>query len=161
MRYVYPCVLHTEEGGGFYVSFPDVRGALTSGKDRAEALAMAEDALVGALGAYCRLRQDIPPPSPIEDGQEQVPVPPLAAAKVALYRAMRQQGVTNVALAERLGLSETAVRRLVNPDHRSHISQVEKALRAVGRALVVEDGDTRSPRVCSDAASNLRAAHAP
>ena len=77
MRYVYPCVLHPEEGGGFYVSFPDVRGALTSGKDRAEALAMAEDALVGALGAYYRLHQDIPLPSPIADGQDYVPVPHL------------------------------------------------------------------------------------
>ena len=157
MRYVYPCVLHPEEGGGFYVSFPDVKGALTSGKDRAEALAMAGDALVGALGAYYRLHQDIPLPSPIADGQDYVPVPTLAAAKVALYRAMREQGVTNVALAERLGLSETAVRRLVNPEHRSHISQVEKALRAVGHSLVVEDGETHPPRVASDAASNLRA----
>ena len=117
---------------------------------------MAEDALVGALGAYCRLRQDIPPPSPVEDGQDYVCVPPLAAAKVALYRAMREQGVTNVALAKRLGLSETAVRRLVNPDHRSHVSQVEKALQAVGRTLVVEDREAHPPRTASDAA-----AHAP
>ena len=46
MRYVYPCVLTPEEGGdGFSVSFPDVPEALTCGDDRAEALAMAEDAL--------------------------------------------------------------------------------------------------------------------
>ena len=52
---------------------------------------------------------------------------------------MRRQGITNVALAARLGVQENAVRRLLNPNHRSHISQVEKALRAVGRSLVVED----------------------
>ncbi|MCE2487274.1 MAG: type II toxin-antitoxin system HicB family antitoxin [Desulfurellaceae bacterium] len=90
MRYVYPCVLTPEEGGGFFARFPDVPGALTCGDDRAEALAMAEDALA-------------------------------------------------VALAARLGLSESVVRRLVNLDHRSHISHVEKALRAVGRKLAVED----------------------
>ena len=39
----------------------------------------------------------------------------------------------------RLGVTENAVRRLVNPRHRSHITSVEKALRAVGRSLVVED----------------------
>ena len=50
MRYVYPCVLRPEEGGGYYVVFPDVPGALTSGKDREETLEMGEDALVAALG---------------------------------------------------------------------------------------------------------------
>ena len=34
MFYVYPCVLNPEEEGGFYVTFPDVPGALTNGKDR-------------------------------------------------------------------------------------------------------------------------------
>ena len=74
-----------------------------------------------------------PCPAPVAAGQVLIAVPPIVAAKLALYSAMRSQGITNVALAARLGLSEGAVRRLVNPDHRSHISQVEKALRAVGR----------------------------
>ncbi len=139
MRYVYPCILHPEEGGGFYVSFPDVRGALTSGKDRAETLDLAEDALVAALGAYFRLRQDIPLPSPIADGQESVPLPPIPAAKVALCTAMREQGITEAELAERLGIGKNAARSICNPDHRSQMDRVEKALRAVGRRLVVED----------------------
>ena len=29
MRYAYPCVLNSEEEGGFFVVFPDVPGALT------------------------------------------------------------------------------------------------------------------------------------
>ena len=41
-------------------------------------------------------------------------------------------------LADRLGVSEGAVRKLTNPDHRSHMSQVHKALKAVGRSLKVE-----------------------
>ena len=139
MRYVYPCVLTPEEGGGFFVRFPDVPGALTCGDDRGEALLMAEDALAVALAGYVQQQRDIPLPSPVKKGQEVVTLPPLVAAKLALYTAMRQQGVTKVALAARLGLSESVVRRLVNPDHRSHISQVEKALRAIGRKLAVED----------------------
>ena len=94
------------------MSFPDVRGALTSGKDRAEALDLAEDALVAALGAFFRLRQDIPLPSPIEDGQESIPLPPIAAAKVALCTAMREQGITEAELAERLGVGKNAVRSI-------------------------------------------------
>ena len=139
MQYSYPCVLNPEEGGGFWVSFPDVPGALTSGKDWAEAIAMAEDALGVALAGYVRERWDIPTPSPAAEGQVLIAVPPIVAAKLALYSAMRAQGITKVALAARLGLSESVVRRLLNPDHRSHIGQVEKALRAVGRSLVVED----------------------
>ena len=66
-------------------------------------------------------------------------VAPIVAAKLALYTAMREQNVTNVALAVRLGLQENAVRRILDPGHRSHITSVEKALDAVGRSLVLED----------------------
>ncbi len=65
-------------------------------------------------------------------------MPAGVAAKLALYSAMRAQRITKVELAGRLGVSESAVRKLTNPDHRSHVSQVQKALRAVGRRLKVE-----------------------
>ena len=139
MQYVYPCVLTSEDEGGFFVSFPDVPEALTGGDDRAEALEMAEDALGAALSMYVKAREDIPVPSTAVEGQPLVAVPTIVAAKLALYTAMRRQGITKVALAERLGLSEGAVRKLCDPDHRSHISRVEEALRAVGRSLVVGD----------------------
>ena len=140
MRYAYPCVLTPEEEGGYSVSFPNVPEALTCGDDRDEALAMAEDALAVGLGAYVLCREEIPVPGPIAPGQEIVAVPLVVAAKLALYSAMREQGVTKVGLARRMGLSEGAVRKLVNPGHRSHIRQVERALRKVGRRLVIEDG---------------------
>ena len=139
MRYAYPCVLAPEEGGGFSVRFPDIPEALTCGDDRSESLAMAEDALAAALAAYVHCGEDIPAPSAADGGQPLVAVRPVVAAKLALYSAMRRQGITKVALAARLGVSEGAVRKLLNPDHRSHIGQVEKALQAVGRGLVVED----------------------
>ena len=144
MFYVYSCVLNPEEGGGFHVSFPDVPGALTNGKDRGDALAMAEDALTAALAGYVQEHWDIPVPSAVVDGQELVAVSPVVAAKLALYTAMRRQGITKTALAQRLGLSESAVRKLADPDHRSHISSVEAALRAVGRSLVVGDRIARA-----------------
>ena len=62
----------------------------------------------------------------------------MVAAKLALY-AMREQGLSNVGLAARMGVSEGAVRKLMNPSHRSHIRLVEKALRQMGRRLVVKD----------------------
>ena len=139
MQYVYPCVLTPEEAGGFAVSFPDVPGALTCGDNRAEALTMAEDALAVALAGYVQERWDIPVPSAAVDGQELVAVPPIVAAKLALYTAMRHERITTPELAARLRLSESAVRKLVNPDHRSHIGHVVQALRVCGRSLVVGD----------------------
>ena len=147
MRYVYPCVLHEEEGGGYWVSFPDVKGANTGGSTREEALEMAEDALVAALGAYYSLGEDIPLPGLVGEGQQPVPLRPVAAAKVALIVAMRERGLSKVALAKRLGVSEAAVRKLCNPDHRSHISTVERALHAVGRGLIIEDAPWPPPSV--------------
>ena len=71
--------------------------------------------------------------------QEMVAVPLVVAAKLALYISMREQGLTKVGLARRVGLSEGAVRKLLNPNHRSHIGQIERALEKVGRRLVAED----------------------
>ena len=138
MMYAYPCQLTPDEDGGLVATFPDVPEAITGGRDRAEALAMAEDALATALAGYVHEKWDIPTPSEAVAGQVSVPVPTVVAAKLALYSAMRVQHITKVELADRLGVSESAVRKLTNPDHRSHMSQVQKALRVVGRSLRVE-----------------------
>ncbi len=139
MIYAYPCQLTPDkEDGGLVATFPDVPEAITGGRDRSEALAMAEDALATALAGYVHEKWDIPAPSEAVDTQVSVPVPTVVAAKLALYSAMKTQRITNVELADRLGVSESAVRKLTNPDHRSHMSQVQKALRAVGRSLKVE-----------------------
>ena len=137
MQYAYPCSLTPEAEGGFYVSFPGVIGAHTCGDDRAEALEMAEDALVVTLCAYVDNDEDIPVPVAAADGQVMVAVPPIV--KLALYTAMRKQGITADELADRLSLGESAVHKLLDPDYGSHLTQVEKALRAVGRSLVIED----------------------
>ena len=138
MIYAYPCELSADEDGVLVVSFPDVPEAITGGRDRSEALVMAADALATALAGYVHQKREIPVPQEAVDGQELVAVPTVVAAKLALYSAMRDQGITKVGLAKRLGISESAVRKLANPDHRSHISQIQKALQAVGRTMVVE-----------------------
>jgi antitoxin HicB len=71
--------------------------------------------------------------------REQIPLPPLAAAKLALCEAMRRQEISNAELARRLGITEAVVRRLVDPDHASRIERVQAALAALGVELVVEE----------------------
>ena len=138
MIYQYPCQLTTDEEGWLVATFPDVPEAITGGEDRSEALETAEDALATALAGYVHEKRNIPAPGEAVAGQVLVAVQPVVAAKLALYTAMRAQRITKVELADRLGISESAVRKLANPDHRSHVSQVQKALRAVGHSLVVE-----------------------
>lgn len=138
MRYAYPVELRPDDEDRVVASFPDVPEALTDGADEAEALAEVQDALVAALAGYVHARRDIPRPR-APRGRRTVAVPPLAAAKLALYQAMRRRRVTNVELARRLGVTEAVVRRLVDPDHASRIERVEDALAALGVGLVVED----------------------
>ena len=138
MIYAYPCRLAPDEDGKVTATFPDVPEAVTGGRDRAEALTLAEDALAVALAGYVHAKRAIPGPGKADQGHVPISVPAVVAAKLALYSAMRSQGVTKVELASRLGVSESAVRRLTDPDHRSHMSQVQKALRYVGRNATLE-----------------------
>ena len=138
MIYAYPCVLTPVDDESLVATFPDVPEAITGGASRSEALAQAEDALATALAGYVHEKWDIPSPSEAVAGHELVAVPAVIAAKLALYSAMRAQRITKVELASRLGISESAVRKLANPDHRSHVGQVQRALRAVGRTIKVE-----------------------
>ena len=146
MQYAYPCNLipDPEEREGFIVTFPDVPEAITGARTRAESLFLAEDALVAILAVYVQEKREIPTPSPVAVGQELVAVPPVTAAKLALYKAMCKQGITKDALANRLGLSESAIRKLIDPDCYSHINQIMRALKTVGRNLVVEDRATKN-----------------
>lgn len=94
MRYAYPCQITPHEDDELVVSFPDVPGALTSGYSRAEALESAAEALSVMLAGRVEDRKAIPVPSPALDGQEIVAVDPVTAAKLELYSAMRDQGIT-------------------------------------------------------------------
>ena len=132
----YPIQLDARDSGGILVSFPDIPEALTEAATVQEALIDAEDCLIAALGGYIETRSEIPQPSPGK-GRPLVSLPALIAAKIVLYRAMRDQEIGNAALARRLDTLEGTVRRLLDLDHRSHIGQVEAALHALGQRLVV------------------------
>ncbi len=151
MRYVYPCeiVLDQEElqatgRKAFNVTFPDVYGANTCGWSWEEAIEMAEDCLGLALGMYVDAGEDIPEPSQLCEGQVPIPVPPVVAAKLAIYKALRKQGVSTDDLADMLQIESKAAVKILDPGYRTHLSQLEKALHALGCSLIVED-TTRIP----------------
>jgi antitoxin HicB len=136
-RYVYPAELAPEsDGSAVNLRFPDVPGARTWGDDEAEALSLAEDCLVTALYGCIRFGEPIPRPGPAR-GRPMIPVPPLVAAKLALYGAMREQGVSEAELARRLGVGEPAVRALLHLKRRTYLGLLERALAELGVRLEV------------------------
>lgn len=135
MRYAYPAEV-MEAPDGVTVTFPDVPEAITNGATRAEAMERAADALVSALSFYVEEGQRLPCPSPAK-GRAMVSVTTLEAAKLALHEAMAEANLSNIELGRRMGLDERAIRRLRDPLHRSHIGQVEAALRSLGKRVEV------------------------
>ena len=136
MRYAYPFTLTPDEDGRLVVAFPDVRGASTDGGDEREAVANAQDCLIAALIAHMEQRRPLPRPSPAR-GRPIVPLPPLIAAKLALYEAMLEREIGAADLARRMAVSEAHVQRLLDLDHRSDISQIGAALTKLGKRLEI------------------------
>ncbi|MBF0136993.1 MAG: hypothetical protein H7833_09365 [Magnetococcus sp. DMHC-1] len=140
MNPTYPYDLH-EDPPGWYISFPDVPGSNTGDATRDDTIDGAMDCLITTMEAIMHQRQDIPPASLPNNGQGTVTLSPLVVAKLALYQTMRSHAMTNVALANALGIQESAVRRLLDLRHQSHIGQVDRALESLGKRLIVSVQD--------------------
>ena len=62
-KYVYPAIFHPNEDDGSYtITFPDLPGCITEGKDMANALFMAQDALEVWLADSEDQKDSIPVP---------------------------------------------------------------------------------------------------
>src|SRR6266704_3357540 len=111
--YRYSVLLTPDPESGFTtVIFPDIPEAITQG-------------------------QDIPDPRKVRSGHY-VDLPPISAAKVALYSEMRAAGMKKAELARRLGWQKSQVDRLLDLMHKSRLDQLEQALKVLGRMIVLE-----------------------
>ena len=132
MNMSYAVTLSQYQGGQVGVFFADVPEAISSGKSEAEALDRAQDALTVALSGYLDEGRPLPVPSRAKRGQHVVVLPPRVAIKLAIHEAMREQGVTQARLGELLRIDGRQVRRILNLDHESKLSQLEAALASLG-----------------------------
>ena len=137
----YPATFRRGAGGRFVVGFPDLPEAHTDGRDMAEAVEEAIDCLGSVLAFRIAEKSEIPAPSRLKRGQRLVPVPLWIAGKLALYVTMIEQGVSNSELARRLGVRETVVRRMLDPDHETRSEKIQAALEALGKRIVVAIDD--------------------
>ena len=130
--WTYPAVFERIDGE-ILVSFPDFPEALTGAADEAEAVALAIDALEEVVLAYLADGRDVPAPRAASGDQVEIPLDPLTAARAALVGAMKEEHITNAALARQMERSEGAIRRLTNGATGVKIDTVLDALAALGR----------------------------
>ena len=134
----YPASFLPEKNGkGFHVRFPDLPEALTCGDDLADTFVQAADCLAEAIAGRIARGDKIPVPSKAKRGQHFIGVPLYIATKLALYLAMRERRMPNTELAKRLGVSETVIRRMLNPKHDTKPEKIQAALLALGKRVVV------------------------
>jgi antitoxin HicB len=136
----YPVTLTKDDNGTVLATFRDVPEAVSFGDTPEEALSNATNALLTAFDSLIKDRRDIPAPSPIGSGPY-VTVPALDAAKIALYRAMREAKVNKAELGRRLHWHLPQVDRVLKIRHGSQLEQLEAAFAAVGKRLVVDTDD--------------------
>jgi antitoxin HicB len=123
--------------GNVVVTFSDVPEVVTQGRGKADARAMAEEALGLVLLAY--LERGMPLPRPRAKGRDlvEISVAPDVAAKLAVLEAFKAAGMTKSELARRIGKDEKEVRRILDPKHATKLPALTAALRALGKRLVV------------------------
>ncbi|EOH95570.1 type II toxin-antitoxin system HicB family antitoxin [Enterococcus pallens] len=65
----YPAVFQPEEGGGYFITFPDIQGAYTgiNEEDISYGIAMAEEVLGIVLADYIEHEDPLPKPTPINE----------------------------------------------------------------------------------------------
>ncbi len=138
LKLSYPVNLISQEDGSWLVTFDDIPEALTEGKNRKEAMSEAGDCLLAALGGYMNADRDIPHPSYSKKGTEIIVLPILVSAKIALYRAIRESGISKAGLARKMGVSGQEIENLLDPDERSDIDDIDDALAVLGKEMEIE-----------------------
>jgi antitoxin HicB len=138
MLYAYPVEFRQDQNGTVIAVVPDVPGTMTVGADHGEALERVHGALVAMLWARMEDHETIPRPSRPGRGQRVAVLPPMTAAKLSIYQTMRARRTTIQDLAQRLGWDETHVRKVLDLRRRSRLEDIELALGALGKRLVID-----------------------
>jgi antitoxin HicB len=136
--YAYRALLEPgDRRGTIVVTFPDVPEAVTEGRGKPDARAMAEEALGLALLSYAARGKSLPKPRAKSRDLVDIAVMPDVAAKLAVLESFAAAGITKSELARRIGKDEKEVRRILDPKHATKLPVLMAALRALGKRLVV------------------------
>jgi antitoxin HicB len=126
------------EGDVIVVTFPDVGYGATQGATEAEALEMAADFLVMAIGDLIKQGKELPRATTRRGRKYRwIKLPALAGVKMELYRELKSSGVRKAEMARRLGISRGNVDRLFDLHHSTRLELLEAALAVLGRRLSI------------------------
>jgi antitoxin HicB len=135
--FVYRARFEPGEKRGIVVSFPDVPEAITQGRNQADAMAQAEEALGLALLSYPQRGLPLPKAKARGGDLVLVAVEPEVAAKLALLEALRASGISKSEFARRIGKDEKEARRILDPLHATKLGTLSEALHALGKRMVI------------------------
>jgi antitoxin HicB len=126
------------EGDVIVVTFPDVGYGATQGATEAEALEMAADFLVMAIGDLIKQGKQLPRARARRGRKYRwIKLPALAGVKMELYRELKSSGVRKAELARRLGISRGNMDRLFDLHHSTRLELLEAAFAVLGRRLSI------------------------
>jgi antitoxin HicB len=112
----YSARITKQRGGGYLVEFPDLPGCLTEGDTLAEALGQAREAMTGWLYAAIKAGEEPPTANEHKGRSFHLIAPQLdVAIPLEIIRARLAKRLTQNQVAERLGISQQAYRKLEVP----------------------------------------------
>jgi DNA-binding XRE family transcriptional regulator/predicted RNase H-like HicB family nuclease len=138
-----------KEGRATLASFPDCPGCHTQADPGEDIYSMAQDALEGRLEAHLVEGQVAPVPStrkhraPAGARTVGIPVSPSLAIRIQLRKARHDAGLSQTALAKRVGVTQQQIAALESPDANLTLGTLLQVAKALGQD--VEIGISTSP----------------
>ena len=144
IRISYKARISRQGNEGFLVEFPDLPGCLTEGQTLEEALANAKEALSGWLYVAIKKGEEIPEPKE-HVGRNFYKVEPdvdvLIPLTILLVR--KKKGLTQTKLANELGISQQAYRKLEVPGKSNpSVKTLARLLTVLGLKLEIASSPT-------------------
>jgi len=134
----YNAEINQDTDGRFVVTFTNLPYGVTDGETLEEALFEAIDCVDEVIAGIIERGESLPEYEHAKEGQYTVELSAHMAIKAALYCAMKDDGVTKVAMAKMIERNEKEVRRMLDPHHNTKLKSLEYALHKIGRRLKVE-----------------------
>ena len=134
----YNAEINQDTDGRFVVTFTNLPYGVTDGETLEEALFEAIDCVDEVIAGIIERGESLPEYEHAKEGQYPVELSAHMAIKTALYCAMKDDGVTKVAMAKMIERNEKEVRRMLDPHHNTKLKSLEYALHKIGRRLKVE-----------------------
>jgi len=125
-------------GGQYIASFPDLPNVNTHGSDLSEALAMAKEALNGALETDFERGFSLPAPQNLRMKKLHYPIAVLPHIDLAYTLKKIRNSHSQSEIAKRLGITYQAYQKLENPRKcNPTVKTLEKISEVMGRKLAI------------------------